>query len=513
MTTTLLSPFPVFHQDSQGQPASGYKLFTYAAGTTTKQSTYTDSTGGTHNTNPVILDSNGNANVWLDTSLSYKFEFALPTDTDPPTSPIWTVDNMVSPITAATLATAIAALGTIPTLAGNNTFSGNNTYAGTEIFDNSPIVPTPGTTDDSTKAVNSLWVRTLGAAYQDVAMISLASSATLANSSLGGVARFTAASVTATLPPIVAVTYGQTMTFLGGAYGGTIKGNASETITSMYGASANTLAVASGEVLALTGNATGWFVASDGASSSALSVGGYTSLKIATQGSTNFTSAVTAGSIVLSSAAGGVYVAKTVSVSPAINASGPNGLDTGTLAGSTWYYVWVIYNPATATVAGLFSLSATAPTLPTGYTYSARVGAVRTDASGSKYLLQTLQYGRVAQYVVTSGDNVAAMPPICSGTTGSPSTPTWSSFSVSSVVPPTAYKIRISVLNASTGALQVAPNNSYGAYTSTTNPPPVSFSNYSYSNIAEFVLESTNIYYASADASGGVFCMGWEDGL
>ena len=93
--TPVLSPTAIFHQDTAaGAPASGYKLFTYAAGTTTKQSTYTDSTGGTQNTNPVVLDTNGNANLWLDPALKYKFEFALPTDTDPPTAPIWTVDNI-----------------------------------------------------------------------------------------------------------------------------------------------------------------------------------------------------------------------------------------------------------------------------------------------------------------------------------------------------------------------------------------------------------------------------------
>ena len=48
-----------------GVPLVGGQLFTYASGTTTPLATYTDSTGNTTNTNPVILDSRGEANVWF----------------------------------------------------------------------------------------------------------------------------------------------------------------------------------------------------------------------------------------------------------------------------------------------------------------------------------------------------------------------------------------------------------------------------------------------------------------
>lgn len=51
----------------------GGSLLSYVAGTTTPQATYTDETGATPNTNPVVLDSNGSAAVWIDPSLSYKF--------------------------------------------------------------------------------------------------------------------------------------------------------------------------------------------------------------------------------------------------------------------------------------------------------------------------------------------------------------------------------------------------------------------------------------------------------
>lgn len=70
----ILAPF--FRQqffDSNGNPLSGGNLYTYQAGTTTAQATYTDETGNTPNTNPIVLDANGAAAIWLDPSLAYKF--------------------------------------------------------------------------------------------------------------------------------------------------------------------------------------------------------------------------------------------------------------------------------------------------------------------------------------------------------------------------------------------------------------------------------------------------------
>ena len=89
--TTMLSPSPKLQFfASNGDLLVGGKLYTYAAGTTTPLVTYTDSTGATANTNPVILDSRGEANVWIG-SAAYKFKLATSTDTE-----LWTVDNITS---------------------------------------------------------------------------------------------------------------------------------------------------------------------------------------------------------------------------------------------------------------------------------------------------------------------------------------------------------------------------------------------------------------------------------
>lgn len=84
-----LFPTPVMQFfTANGVPLSGGKLFTYAAGTVTPLVTYTDYNAGTANTNPVILNSRGEASIWLGTSMYY---MVLKDSTD---VQIWTADNV-----------------------------------------------------------------------------------------------------------------------------------------------------------------------------------------------------------------------------------------------------------------------------------------------------------------------------------------------------------------------------------------------------------------------------------
>jgi hypothetical protein len=61
--------------DNNGNPLAGGLIYTYAAGTTTPIATYTSSSGGTANANPIVLDSAGRtpAQIWLTAGSSYKF--------------------------------------------------------------------------------------------------------------------------------------------------------------------------------------------------------------------------------------------------------------------------------------------------------------------------------------------------------------------------------------------------------------------------------------------------------
>jgi len=61
--------------DNNGDPLVGGKLFTFAAGTTTPQVTYTSASGTTPNSNPIILNGGGRvpSEIWLTDGLEYKF--------------------------------------------------------------------------------------------------------------------------------------------------------------------------------------------------------------------------------------------------------------------------------------------------------------------------------------------------------------------------------------------------------------------------------------------------------
>lgn len=112
-------------EDANGNPYVGGKLFTYAAGSSTKQPTYTDSTGSTANTNPIILDAAGRTpfGVWLTAGLNYKFVLALSTDTDPPTSPIFTEDVVSGVNDSATTTSQWIASGATPTYINTTQFT------------------------------------------------------------------------------------------------------------------------------------------------------------------------------------------------------------------------------------------------------------------------------------------------------------------------------------------------------------------------------------------------------
>lgn len=62
--------------DNNGVILSGGKIYTYAAGTTTPQATYTSASGVTPHSNPIVLDSAGRVpggEIWLTDGLVYKF--------------------------------------------------------------------------------------------------------------------------------------------------------------------------------------------------------------------------------------------------------------------------------------------------------------------------------------------------------------------------------------------------------------------------------------------------------
>jgi len=65
-----------------------------------------------------------------------------------------------------------------------------------------------------------------------------------------------------------------------------------------------------------------------------------------------------------------------------VSSSGLNGLDFGTLAINTWYHIYLIGDSTNISpLATVFSANASAPTYPTGYDISRRIGSMRTNGS------------------------------------------------------------------------------------------------------------------------------------
>lgn len=87
--------------------------------------------------------------------------------------------------------------------------------------------------------------------------------------------------------------------------------------------------------------------------------------------------------IVLKNSSNNAILVSTLTETLDAATTGLNALDTGSLAADTWYYVYVISNGSTHGT--LLSVSATSPTLPSGYDYWARVGVTKTDSTSDFY--------------------------------------------------------------------------------------------------------------------------------
>lgn len=88
MATLTPSPKMAFF-DNNGDPLVGGRVYTYLSGTTTPTFTKTDATGAVNNTNPVILDARGEASIWLEEAVVYRFVLKTSTDVE-----LWTSDGV-----------------------------------------------------------------------------------------------------------------------------------------------------------------------------------------------------------------------------------------------------------------------------------------------------------------------------------------------------------------------------------------------------------------------------------
>ena len=179
-----------------------------------------------------------------------------------------------------------------------------------------------------------------------------------------------------------------------------------------------------------------------------------------------------------------------------ITLAGANGLDTGAEAASTWYHIWAIAK-ADGTKKTLASLSATAPTMPSGYTFKAYLGAVYNDASSD-----FISFCQIERKVVFIGDYVSVL------TNGTSTTIV--EVNISTVVPLTAKAVDIIVQTQLSQALYgyVAPNLE-GDGILFILP---SFANYSTTDYGTvIIIELQKIYYRVANFGGmNISVSGWE---
>jgi hypothetical protein len=118
--------------DNNGNPAAGYEIHTYSAGTTTDAYSYSDRLLTVANTNPVVLDARGEADLY--TGVPLKLVFTIPGGD--PTSPIWEEDWIGEQ--QSNNLTGEAEVGTV-----DNSYVVNPTPAITALSNNLQLIMTP----------------------------------------------------------------------------------------------------------------------------------------------------------------------------------------------------------------------------------------------------------------------------------------------------------------------------------------------------------------------------------
>lgn len=340
-----------------GLPAVGYQLFAYVAGSVgTKQNTYTDSGGLSANTNPIVLNTLGEPSnqIWLSAGQPYKFVLAPATDADPPTSPVWTIDNLRGINDTTVTQDQWVASGLAPTFVSATQFTlpGDQTSV-FQVGRRTKASVTAGTsygtiTGSTFGASTTVTVDTTGSNPIDAGLSAV---------SYGLLSKTNDA-----MPRGVFLTVPNIRSYLSGLGMSTAGGSA-------------TMSIAAG-------------VAAD---------------------STNVSMLTLAAAISKTTASWAV-------------GTGNGGIDTGAIANSTTYHFYLITRLDTSVVDVIFSLSASAPTLPANYTLFRRIGSMRT--TGAAQWTSFIQDGDTFSLVTQVADSFSTNPGIAAVTRTLTSIPT-----------------------------------------------------------------------------------------
>ena len=230
--------------------------------------------------------------------------------------------------------------------------------------------------------------------------------------------------------------------------------------------------------------------------------------------STTFTLSTTPGGSTLDIAANDTTTFTICINDVDLSISGIGGLDTGTKANSTWYYIWAISNGVVDRL--LASLSSTTPIMPSGYSYRKLIGACRTSSAGN--VLSYRQNNDVVKFTRDSASAYNGIQTIISTTTNNTNinNDSWNPSATvvradsgaNSFVPLAAHTICVTAASRDSSHLvQVAPNNQYDGYQGTITPPIIAHSLVAVTG--DITLESNNIYVGTSNTSARLYCAGY----
>lgn len=229
-------------------------------------------------------------------------------------------------------------------------------------------------------------------------------------------------------------------------------------------------------------------------------------LRITTDGTTG-QAVVSAASVFLSDSTGrGAYIA--INSTASIATSGLGGLDTGSPAANTFYYLWAVRISGAQSL--VFSLSSTAPavaTVPAG-AMTARLGTVRTGAVAT-VLRPGLQRGKKYQYDPRPSTNFTALTSVASASSSISAT----AVTISGEAPPTAVAVEVCIGASASGASMAAivtPRAASGTLGVSIAIPSGATSG----SKGSLVLAESVIYWATAFTGSGtanIYIAGWEE--
>jgi len=340
-------PKPQF-LDANGAPMSSGTLTFYAAGSTTPQNTYTDSTGGVANSNPITLNTRGETpnEVWLTNGQTYKVVLK-----DSGGSTIWTVDN-VAVVNDVTGSFDEWKAGPTPTFVSATSFTLSGDQTTTFHVGRRVKTTNSGGTIYSTITASSFSVNTTTLTVENDSG-TLDSGLSAVSYSLIGQANGSDPAFTDQRPAVVNVA----------------------DRTKRVRVSASGLTTGKTRVLTVPDQdqTLGPIPRSYLAGLTMSTAGSSTTMTIAAGQATDSTNAIVMS---LSSS-----LAKTTGSWTVGAAAGC--LDTGSIANSTWYHFYLIERTDTQVVDVLCSTSASAPTMPASYSFKRRIGAGKTDGSAN----------------------------------------------------------------------------------------------------------------------------------